>query len=174
MPRYDTLTIRDYRLLENTVPVRNRPPRENTESLQNYENLSADVKLNWSGDFIFDDKTQDLLLTQTVESYAQSIYHRLVTQRGEFPFDSNFGWDFHYLYQMNVVEQRQILPRVVRDVRDAVQLDEDTLSVINVTAFIERMDQQSHNIIVEVTARPRSIENNVQIVFELDATPEEG
>lgn len=168
MPRYDKVNIRDHRLLENTVPVRNRRRAADPKKLSHYENLSTDVKLNWSGDVVFNEKTQDLNLTFTVEAYAQSLYHRLVTQKGQHPDNGDFGWDFDYLYNLNLVEQKRMLPRVIRDVRDAVQADPDTLSVRDVRAYIERNDWQSHNIIIIVTAQPRSINDVVEITFELD------
>lgn len=170
MPRYDSLNVRDFRLLNNTVPVRNRAPVANFRGLTSYDNLTSDAKLDWSGDLVFDEKSQDLELAHTVEAYVQNLYHRLVTQSGQHPESGEFGWSYSYLYSLNVVEQKRMLPKVIRDVRDAIKSDLDTLAVIDVSAYIERIDSHHHNIVIEAIVKPRSVNDELQITFELDAT----
>jgi hypothetical protein len=173
MPRYSNVNIRESYLLNNPTSIRNRVPAAVYENLPNYDNLSADAKLSWGGDIDFDEKTDDLALTFSVESYAQRINNRLITQLGQFPEEGNFGWDFNYLYQMNIVEQRKMFPTILRNVRDSVLQDPDTLSVTDVKVYTE-LDETTftHSIIVELVVRPRSINEDVAIVFELTPSGE--
>lgn len=173
MPRYSSINVREAALLNNPTSVRNREAAAVYENLSNYENLPADAKLSWSGDIDFDDKTEDLSLTFSVESYAQRLNNRLITQVGNFPEPGDFGWNFEYLYSLNVVEQKRLFPRILRDIRDAVTKDPDTLSVTDVRIYIEiQEDALTHFIIVELVVRPRSINEELQIVFELTPSGE--
>lgn len=172
MPRYSTVNIRDIQLLGNTPPIRGVDRSIDPSKLYNYSNLSSDVKLDWNGDLSFNDDEHDFQLSHTVEAYVQGLYFRLATQRGQYPEDGNFGWNFQYLYNLTVVEQQALLPRVVNDVRSAVMADPDTLSVADVTAYIERLDEHTHSIVIEITAKPRSVQD--QIVLTIEMTPSEG
>lgn len=170
MPRYDIVNLEDYRLLNNTVPVRNRTRNWKNEQLSNYTNLGSDLQVNWSGDLIIDEQTQDLKITTKLDAYAQRVYHRLITQLGQFPENETFGWNFEYLYSVNIVEQRRLLPKIINDIKNSVGADEDTLSVQDVTAQIQRTSDQQHNIIIFIIARPKTIQDSVQLVFSLNTT----
>lgn len=174
MPRYDVLDVTDVKLINNTPPIRSLDVPVDFSKLDNYANLSADAKLTWSGDIIFDESTGDLGLSYTVESYVQRLYHRLITQTGEFPESSTFGWNFEYLFQLTVIDQQKFLNKIIRDIRDAVYQDGDTLSVINVTAKINQLDSQSHTIEIELTVRPKSINDVLQVTFQMNPSPQGG
>lgn len=170
MPRYSEINVRDYRLLPNPTSVRNRVPEADYSDLPAYANLSADAKLNWSGDINFDEKTGDVAVTFSVESYAQRLNNRLITQSGEFPEPGDFGWNFNYLYNMSVVEQRRMFPQIIRDIRDAAMDDPDTKKVEDVTVGIERnIDTFTHLIIVKLIVRPKSVDDLLEIIFEIGA-----
>lgn len=168
MPRYDNVVIRDVRIKKNAASVRDSEGVGDFSSVRQYENISNDAKVDWSGDIVFDESTGDLLLAYNIEALVQNIYHRLITNLGSQPGEPSYGWPFEYLYQLNVVQQKALLPKMVRDIETSLKRDPDIVSVLDVRARIERQDMQTHNVIIEIEIKPKGVSDILEASFGLD------
>lgn len=168
MPRWAAFQISNV-----LVRDKNTPPISDPEAvfysfseMENYSNLTNDIRLNWDGDLEFDPDAGDVKLSYGIEAYVQNIYHRLITQRGRLPGDSSFGWDFEYLYQINSVQREQLLPIIARSIQEVLEEDPDTLSVEDVTvSLVINKEDLTENIVINLTLRPASVGDLVQVTL---------
>lgn len=165
MPRYTSFQLQNYRLLGNTPPISALEQAANYKNLLEYANLANDLKLSWDGDIrLSDSYIVDFELAYTVEAFVQNLYHRLITQVGRLPDDDTFGWNFEYLYQLNVEQQSQLLAVIIKDVENSIKNDPDVLFVADVTGqIVVNEDYQTHNIEITVTVQPKGIKDLVEI-----------
>jgi len=154
MPRFSSFQLNNIRILKNTPPITDvNPP--NFQTLRIYSQIANDLKLTWDGDIQFDTETNDLAIAYNLEAYIQNLYHRIITQVGRLPADGNYGWNFEYLYQISVIEQRQVLRDIITDISNTILQDPDTLTLENIAAQIINTGEGQHNIEINIEIRPK-------------------
>lgn len=167
MPRYSSLQVTNVSVRNNSIPpISSTDLPQNFNNLPKYENLSNDLKVGWDGDLEIDTKTGDFALAFQIEAYVQNLYHRLITQIGRLPGDSTYGWDFEYIYSLNILQQKQLLPVMINDISAAVSNDPDTLIVHDVTGrIVYNPDNFTHNLEFELIVTPKGINNSTVTVI---------
>lgn len=165
MPRYASFQVKSVDVLQNSPPL----SAENAlkaKSNKNHIALNNDLRISWDGDLKIDPNTGDYSVSYNLEAFSQRLYRRLITQRGNYPGDSTFGWNFEYIFSTPVTEQIRSLSGIARGVKDILEEDPEVASVVDVTAKIVRNDYQTHNLVLEIQVIPVGYNSQVNLTLE--------
>lgn len=165
MPRYSAFQVKSAQTLQNSPPLSVSDKLE-AASNKNYLSLSNDIRISWDGDLKINPNTGDYIISYNLEAFTQRLYRKLITQQGSYPGDSNFGWNFEYLFSLPLKEQENMLPYIAKDIKKSLQNDPEVASVSNLILRIVRDDARSHKLEIEVLVIPSGYNNEVSIVLE--------
>lgn len=165
MPRYASFQIKSAEVLKNSPPL-SVESKLRANQAKNYTDLSNDLRISWDGDLKIDENTGDYVVSYDLEAFTQRLYRRLITQKGTYPGEPDFGWDFEYLFGIPVSEQRELLPYIAKELEKSLLLDSEVSSVSDIKIQIVRDDFRSHKIVIEVLVIPKGYNSNISISME--------
>lgn len=165
MPRFSSFQVRSAQILDNSPPLSVESKRAALQN-KNYTSLSNDLKISWDGDLKIDPNTGDYALSFNLEAFTQRLYRRMITNIGNYPGDTTFGWNFEYLFSLSLADQKIMLPTVAKTVKASLESDPEVASVGNIRVYIERIDWQTHKIVIETQVIPLGYNQQVNIALE--------
>lgn len=166
MPRFSQVSLQEVVIGDNYVPL--VPHDRNINFKELYVHVPSDLLLSWNGDLVFDHETMDYKVADHLIAWVQRLYLMLITQKGTNPEAPNFGWDFEYLIDLSDFEATKLLPQVIRDVKDALESDPDTLKVEDIVASVVRKDNQTSYIKLDIYVKPKNFSDIVQLSLKIE------